>query len=42
MKFGQASNCYKRVCEAAKLEYANKAAKDHFQETWLSGLFSKC
>ena len=42
MKFGQASNCYKRVCEAAKLACANKPKEYHFQETWLSGLFSKC
>ena len=41
-KFRQASNCFKRVLEAAKLAYANKTRVHHFPETWLSGLLANC
>ena len=35
VKFGQAKNCCKRVLEATKLAYANKARVHYFPETWL-------
>ena len=35
LKFGQASNHWKRVLEAAKLAYGNKI-------TWLLGLLANC
>ena len=35
VKFRQASNCCKRVLEAAKLAYANKTRVHHFSESWL-------
>ena len=40
LKFRQASNCCKRVVEAAKLAYANKTRVLHFPETWISGLLA--
>ena len=41
IKFRQASNCCKRVLEAAKLAYANKTKRvHHFPETWISGLLT--
>ena len=40
VKFRQASNCCKRVLEAAKLAYANKTRVHHFPETWLSALLA--
>ena len=43
VKFRQASNCCKRVLEAAKLAYATKTKTvHHFPETWLSGLLANC
>ena len=36
VKFRQASNCCKRVLEAAKLAYANNKGVYYFPETWLS------
>ena len=43
LKFRQASNCCKRVLEAAKLAYAAKNKRvHHFPETWLSGLLANC
>ena len=42
VKFRQASNCCKRVLEAAKLAYANKTRVHYFPETWLSWLLANC
>ena len=33
MKFRQASNCSKRICEAAKLAYANKTKESVFSQS---------
>ena len=41
VKFRQASNCCKRVLEAAKLAYVNKTVH-YLTETWLSGLLGNC
>ena len=42
VKFRQASNCCKRVFEAAKLAYANKTKESiTSQKLWLSGLFTE-
>ena len=42
VKYRQASNCCKRVLEAAKLAYANKTRVHCFPETWLLGLLANC
>ena len=42
VKFRQASNCCKRVLEAAKLAYATTTKVHNFPESWLSGLFGNC
>ena len=42
VKFRQASNRCRRVLEAAKLPYANKARVHHFPETWLLGFLANC
>ena len=42
VKFGQASNCCKRIFEVAKLAYANERGVHHFTETWLSALWANC
>ena len=42
IKFRQASNHYKRVIEADKLEYVTKTRDHHFPETWLSGFLADC
>ena len=42
VKFRQASNCCKRVIEAAKRAYATKTKVHHFPETWLLGLLANC
>ena len=41
VKFRQASNCCRRVLEAAKISYANNKRVHHFPETWLSRTFSE-
>ena len=45
VKFRQASNCCKRVLEAAKLAYATETKTKrlhHFLQTWLLGLLANC
>ena len=42
VKFRKASNSCKRVFEAARLAYANKARVHHFPDTWLLGLLANC
>ena len=42
VKFRQASNCYKKVLDAAKVAYASKTKVHYFSETWLSGLLLNC